>query len=333
MSLNKVLPLIFIILFFSKSGYSQDFNKEYSKEFDRLTLQKDTVRQSFLLKKWEKASPNDPELFTSYFNYYVKKSVRKTVPVNNGMPITYVDTSKNDQPTIEAGVTYEGPADTTKTDDQATATNDKLLNQPEAAKEDPIEFDAKNLQKAYEYINKGIAKYPNRIDMRLSKIYVLSQCRDFDRLTKEIIATLEYSHKNKNAWLETENKQVKDPQSFMLDVMQDFIGVLFETGSQMNNIKSISETALKYYPKHVQSVMNMATVYILTKDYKKGFEYFQKAEKLAPTDCTILSDMAVAYLENNNKEKALDCYSKIMHYGNKAQQENAKAQLMSLQKK
>jgi tetratricopeptide (TPR) repeat protein len=473
----KILFIIFLMSF-STSGRGQDF----SRQFDALTIKRDTAKQAVLLRKWEKLTPRDPELFTSYFNYYVEKSIKKATPPDlkklrsstndsstsgNELVVVTDSTLKrppsltNDTdiifsadigiipdagkkaagttPTVDAAtrtvietkavandtgknqlhivgqsdssrkpsgepnvaksdtikpaqpqridiasivktpgadtvkrsalndttvkVTLISVADTTKkaeliaaitdtatkkpvenmalqppadaaaADTPLMAAIDTTVNESDALVEDSIQYDTKYLKKAFEYINKGIAIYPNRIDMRFSKIYILSQYKDYDWLTKEIIKTLEYSSRIKNAWFETDNKRVQDPQNFMLDVIQDFIGVLFEVGiKQADNIRSISETALKYYPKHVQSITNIATVYVMTKNYEKGLAYFEKAEKLAPNDCILLSDMAAAYLESKNEAKAIAYYSKVIKYGNRTQQETAKEQLVALQK-
>ena len=454
MGLRKMI-LVFVVIILALTSYGQN----YSKQFDALTLKKDTARQYILLKKWEKERPEDPELYTSYFNYYVEKSVkivspgaRKTIGRDNTekardvkevpaaepsaapakraedtvakqpvkLPVVTVDSIKKGTDSVkrtpvtfiikDSTLKFSIPAsvsvgafikrierlvqeadtsrslvtenfisvDSVKAHQAITLTDtaaksgaspilikDTVVKDPDTGGHrqqktvvdsvvlpkdtttvtatnagqsenpvtDSVQYDIRYLIKAFEYINKGIAGYPNRIDMRLSKIYILSQYKDYKWMTKEIIKMLDHSSVNKNVWFETDDKRVEDPRNFMLNVIQDFIGNLFDIGiAQSDNIRAISETALKYYPQHVQSLSNIATVYIMNKDYEKGLDYFQRAEQLATHDGIILMDMANAYLESKNIPKAEEYFHKVVKYGNKIDAETAAKQLEILEK-
>ena len=69
MSIRKLLPFI-IAFIVSLSGFAQDFKKQFAA----LNAAKDTAGQITLLKDWEKKMPDDPELYVSYYSYYVWKS-------------------------------------------------------------------------------------------------------------------------------------------------------------------------------------------------------------------------------------------------------------------
>ena len=44
---------------------------------------KDTVAQLELLKNWEKADSNDPELYVSFYNYYANRSLKEVIRMDN----------------------------------------------------------------------------------------------------------------------------------------------------------------------------------------------------------------------------------------------------------
>ena len=105
------------------------------------------------------------------------------------------------------------------------------------------------LDKALYYINKGIDKFPNRLDIRFGKCYVLGQVEEYKDFSNEIIKTIEYSLTIKNDWLWTENKKVKDAEDFMLGSIQDYLKQLYEKGdnSLLDYMKQIGDLTIKYW--------------------------------------------------------------------------------------
>ena len=70
--MKKYLYLTLFLFF--QLGIAQN----YQTEFKKFLQDNDTINQLKVLTKWEKAEPNNAELFTSYFNYYIKKSKKET---------------------------------------------------------------------------------------------------------------------------------------------------------------------------------------------------------------------------------------------------------------
>lgn len=62
------------------------FGQNYKVQFDELCQDGDTTQQIEFLKKWEVEDPNNPELFTSYFNYYFLKSKQEFVSMSTKQP-------------------------------------------------------------------------------------------------------------------------------------------------------------------------------------------------------------------------------------------------------
>jgi len=198
-----------------------------------------------------------------------------------------------------------------------------------------IELEREDLKKAYEYIDKGIAMFPNRLDMRFGKIYMLSQKENYTAFTNEIITTIDYSGINKNAWLWTDDKVLKDPKQYMLKSIQDYILQLYNTGDTklFDNIKRISESVLKYYPDNVEALLDLAIFYTMNKNYDKAIEQLLKAEKLAPTNYVVMNNIAEAYLKKGNKANAINYYQKVMKYGDASVKADAQKKIDELKKK
>lgn len=50
------------------------FGQDFQMEFIYLLRKGDTLKQRELLEKWEKNNPDNPELYISYYNYYLNKA-------------------------------------------------------------------------------------------------------------------------------------------------------------------------------------------------------------------------------------------------------------------
>lgn len=280
------------------------YGQNYSTEFQQALQQADTTAQLNILTKWKEAAPKDPELFTSFFNYYFLKSKE------NGIGIT------KDQPKGESFVITDS------------------LDQVQGYIGNQVYYDQKDLQNALEIIEQGIALYPDRLDMRFGKIYVLGQVKDWDKFTSEIIRTVEYSSGNDNEWTWTNNELQQNGEDFFLSSLQDYQIQLYNTGKDalLMNMRSIAREILKYYPNNIESLSNLSITYLLTGEYDKGLEPLLKAEKITPTDYIVLSNIAQGYMLKGDKEKALEYYEKTAKYGDEQTKEFAKTQIEELKK-
>src|SRR6476620_11599116 len=73
----------FLFLFLlSGFVYGQDYKSQFVSSFQA----QDTLKQKEILTQWEKADPKNPELFTSYFNYYFQKSKHDVVLLTPDKP-------------------------------------------------------------------------------------------------------------------------------------------------------------------------------------------------------------------------------------------------------
>jgi tetratricopeptide (TPR) repeat protein len=289
---------ISIMLLLSTPVFSQDFQILFRECVEK----KDTAAMSALLLKWEKQAPDDPELMIAWFNYYVNKSRQEMVEIEN------VKNGNQSIPFSDSTGKTVGYVNTT------------------------VEFMPSTLEKGYSYIDKGIAAHPSRLDMRFGKIYMLGQTESYSRFTEEIIKTVAYSDVIKNAWLWTGNIPMENAQKSMLQGIQGYVNVLYNKKDNSLNdyIRQISESILKYYPGHVESLSNLAFVFIMQKKYNKALDLLLKAEKIAPKDYLIMGNIANTYKLKGDKEKAKIYYEKILVSGDAKAKEAARQELEKL---
>lgn len=299
--MKKILGLILTGFIFN-SVVAQDYQRDFQKYFQ----ENDTINQLKVLTEWEKSNPQDAELFTSYFNYFYNKSKDEILVVAAGEPpagekyLSLSDSSGN----------YAG----------------FIGNQ--------INYNKSFLKNGLDKITEGIGLYPNRLDMRFGKIYVLGQIKDWKSFTKEIVKTINYSAVNNNQWTWTNNEKQKNGKEFFLFSLQDYQVQLYNTGNDnlLLNMRNIANTILKYYPNHVESLSNLSITYLLTGEYDKGIEPLLKAEKINPQDYIVLSNIAQGYKLKGDKKKAIEYYEKTAKYGDEQAKTNARQQIEELNK-
>ncbi len=278
--------------------------KEYQHKFNKYLVKKDFPKMLKLLQKWEKKDPTSARLYINYFNYYVAKSMDGNVTVTKEKPQTgdmsnvMVALDKNNNPVRFMQIRY----------DQAL------------------------LQQAIKKIDEGIAHYPNRLDMRFGKAYILSRNKDWNGYTDEMIKAIRQAKINNNQWLWEGDRPIPDGKSYLLGSIQGSQVQLFnaEDKQLLANVRKIANELLTLYPNNVQSINNIATSYSMAGDYKNGLKYFLKAEKINPQDPVILLNIANVYKKTNDKAKAKEYYQRIGKLADPQAQKIAKEQLAKL---
>lgn len=297
--MKRTLATLITILFF-QIGFSQN----YQSEFQKYCQTNDTINQLKILTEWENSNPKDPELFTSYFNYYFLKSKQEVIALTT------------EKPSGEGLVLKDS------------------LNQTAGYLESQIAYDKTELKKGLNKIDEGIKLYPNRLDMRFGQIYALGQIKDWDKFTSEIIKTVQYSSTNDNNWTWTNNEKRGNGKDFFLSSLQDCQLQLYNTGNDdlLVNMRKIANEILKYYPNHIESLSNLAITYLLTQQYDNAIKPLLKAEKINPKDYIVLSNLAHAYKLKSDKKKSIEYYKKTIEYGDEQAKQYAEQQLKELKK-
>jgi tetratricopeptide (TPR) repeat protein len=274
----------------------------YHDKFTILTRQHDTTGIKKLLIEWEKVNPGDPELYVSAVNFYFSNSSRTTASL---------------------GREQSGKLNLQLKDSTGRVAG--YLNSDQ-------DYRADQLALALKYIDKGIGKFPNRLDMRFGKCYVLEQVGDYDRFTAELIRTVEYSTQNKNNWLWTNNQKKEDGEHFMLETIQHYLKELYDTenDSLLENIRQIGEVTIKYYPNNIEILSTTAVANMLTKNYDLAIGYLKRAEKLNPKDFIVLNNLASGYKLKGDTANAIKYFELTAKYGDEEAKQSARRNIREL---
>lgn len=223
--------------------------------------------------------------------------------------------------------------DRTKKGSDSFVLSDTGTGKPVGFLNASINYKSDVLQKGFDYITQGIALHPSRLDMRFGKIYMLGEAENFSEFTREIIAAIGYGNKIGSAWLWKDDKPLDDARKFFLSSLQDYISTLYNTEDDklFPLMQEISETVLKYYPNHVESLANIALTYLISGDCDKALSFLLKAEQVAPKDIVVLNNIAEAYKGKGDKANAKAYYEKVIKYGNREEANDARQKLKSIQ--
>lgn len=294
-----MLKSIITIILLSISNFA--FGQSNYEKFKKLFQDNDTMKIKILLSEWEKSNPNDPELYTSAFNYYFSNSKQEILSLEKEQ---YGKESL--KLTDSAGTDYY--------------MNSNLGYNPE------------KLENAFNYIDNGIEKFPKRLDIRFGKCYVLGEVGDYENFTLEIIKTVEYSNIIKNNWLWTENKKLDDAEKFMLGSIQSYLKQLYDTedDSLLDNMKSIGDVVIKYYPNNIEILSTTAVAHTLTKNYDKAINYLKQAEKLNPKDFIVLNNIAHCYKLKGDKMNSIKYYELTEKFGDEQAKQQARKEIKEL---
>lgn len=297
--MHKIITVLFFT-FFSTLLFAQT---NYEK-FIKLFKANDTTKVKSLLAEWENTNPNDPELYASAISFYFLTSKEEIISINT-------------EPKSKEGF-------------QLTDSTGKVV----AFLNSNLGYNPDKVSKAITYVNTGVAKFPNRLDIRFGKCYLLQQIEDYDNFTKELIRLIEYSQVNKNNWLWTNNKKQEDGEDFMLGTIQTYLKQLYDTEDDnlLPNMIQVGEATLKYYPNAIEILSTTSVALLITKNYDKAIEYLKQAEKLNPTDFIVLNNIAQGYKLKGDKANAIKYYELTEKYGDERAKQEARQNIKELNK-
>ena len=171
-------------------------------------------------------------------------------------------------------------------------------------------YDQQNSKLALDYITEGINRFPTRFDMRVAKIYMLGVLRNYQAYVAEALKMIAYSAKIDNNWKREEFMILDKPEDMFFDAVLDWQAFLFskKDPSLYKEVIRISNEMLKYYPQHVQSMLNISTVYKEQKEFDKSLDILLKANMIEPTNAIILYNIADVYNKKGDKANARKYY-------------------------
>ena len=300
----KKISLFLFISALSLLPLFADFKSDYEKYIKSENIKKLEV----LLPEWEKAEPDNPEMFIAYFNYYLLKGrssglTLDTVPPESGPAISFSD------PDTGETVGYIGGQ---------------------------TSYDKTNTEKALDYLNKGLAIAPERLYMHFGRISILGQINEYERMAEKIIEVFRVAKKINHKWLWSNNEPMgDDAENIMLDSINDYHAHLLmaKDAKATESEIQVCLAQTKAYPKNIYAYNFLGAAYMQTGQDEKALQAFLSAEKIDPSDGIVLGNIGKWYADHGDTKNAKKYYKKMLKNPDTRVREFARNRLDALDKK
>jgi|SRR5690554_1259942 tetratricopeptide (TPR) repeat protein len=256
------------------------------------------------LAKWEEIAPDDPELYIAYFNYHFNLSRQEGMIIGMDPP----------------------------EDEEVIALKDPETGEIAGYVYNEIYYDEDHMGLALEYLDEGLKRHPDRLDMHLGKIHTLGLVSRYEEQKDALIAVLDISYQNGNNWLWQDGERLADGFSNILENTQSRLYQYFQLKDEngYDYIIAVSEKIIELYPEVAYSYNNIAAVHYHRRDYQEAIKYFKLAEEKAPYDTIVISNIAYLSKVTGDIETALEYYEKLKLYGNEEEKDFAGEQIRTL---
>lgn len=164
-----------------------------------------------------------------------------------------------------------------------------------------------------------IRAFPKRLDFRYVYMDQLANAEDWRRFASEAMALINHSYSTKHRW--KWHKQYwpssEEAEEFVLSTIQDYVLMLYLKGEPIHYqyIRAISETVVKYRPKHVDFLTYPAMTYTDVEDYENAFIHLKSAVVAVPNDPTVNFLMGEHYEHIGDKKNSIHYFRKVVEWG------------------
>lgn len=281
--MKRIIIAVTAGLLFTIAGVrAQDVPTSGNTKYDealRLIEQRDTLGLKNLLADWDR---EDPEYYTVSFNYWLIQAMQDGLELVAGIP------SEDDG---EALTIYnEGGTD----------------EEPVGYIRPGLGFKAEEAANAEAVIRQGIAKFPDRLDMRFGLAKSFMGQKQWDQALGVFEEVFQRSLVNGCAWLWTLNEPVAGDgkgEDSMLDTFQEYMAEYTEEAPMEAQI-ALADLFLKYYPEYPVFINDKASLLYSNWQFDDALALMEKAFSLAPDDMLIAVNLAYLSIETNQFEKA-----------------------------
>ena len=256
-------------------------NEKY-EQFLQLAEAKDTVAISALMNDWDQ---NDPEYYVVASNYYLLKAREERVVVSPDAPQKGTDAltiTSVDKDNV-AGYIY-----------------------------DEVEYNPVWMQKIYDVLEEGTAKFPDRIDLWFGLVKTHEEAKDYDGAIATLERVLNRARLNGELWIGLQNEPAED--NMMAETLQQYLSEFWDGGATNEQLMRLIDAVLAYNPNSVYFLSDKSALLSMDWKYDEAIDYAKQALTLDPEDMLVASNLAFLYSSTNRRQEALDMYTYIREH-------------------
>lgn len=266
--------------------------------------QEDYAAARDMITRIHEADSTDPDYFVLSFNYYYMKADRGGVVIRQSEP----------------------------TEDSALVLTD-TAGTVVGFMQDTSMFNLDTLARGTAMIAQGIARYPDRLDMRFGLVHACEQAELYDAMTEALLGILRRRAENNDAWRWIHNQPLpEEPRSFVLENVQSRVRMLWDRNTEATDslLVTLAKALCEYYPESVYGYSDLGSFYASHQQYEESLSWYQKAAAIDSTDVLIMANLATVFINMGDKDKARAMLRHIMEVGAPDEQEFARRKLETL---
>lgn len=280
--MNKILcALTALLMSLSVFAQTSDYKRRYDILLDRVGPA--GVGMETLINNWNKAEPENTDMLTARFYYYIARAqgtevvARKEAKYLGAAPmLTLQDSTGVDVHYYEV-----------------------------------LKYDDEIFSQALKVVDHAISLYPQRLEFRFMKAnaYLSYERESPDMALSNILGLAHDYMTSGKTWTYNENsEQLTVDQELFAQMIQDYCVTLYALGSPASYeaFLKLSQRMNGYFPKTPSFLANIGSYHmVVAKDPKTALKYYDKALKIEPKAREVINNaiLAARKLKNTKLEK------------------------------
>ena len=270
---------------------------DYYAHFQELLDKEDTVGLRTFIPEWEQKAGVSGDTYAAWYNLLVLEG-------------TIADLQLIADTTAVAGLLMR----------------DSLGNIVGTITGEPL-YDPEKLVQAYQKIDEGIAKYPDRLDLWFGKVHVQlleNHANDAVETLKQVVDRSVINHQK---WLWTNDKSTpSEAEDFFFSTLQSYFRQLYDAQEDAVNMASVNHV-LRSYPENIYFLNDKAALLTAKGEKNEALKVLLQLHNLAPNDDIVVANIATLSKETGNKKQAIAFYKKLLKSTNEDIRNDAKREL------
>ena len=283
---------------------AQDFERRYERLVERVGPS--GVGVETLLDSWAVAEPDNAEMLTAKFNFWLTKGQGSEVVARTEKKYLGREPLIVLKDSLDADVCYY----------------------------EVLKYDDECFRKAIASADRAIAMYPERLDFRFMKAnaYIAYERESPDMALANLLALVNDYAGSKTKW--TYGGEPAD-EDFFAAAMQEYCISFYTLGmpASYEAFRKLSEEMLRRCPDNPDFMSNMGSYNMLVKkDFKTALKYYEKVLKKYPDNYTCIKNSALAARKMGSVKQEKKYLRMLLEHGADSEKLQAQARLEMLQR-
>jgi tetratricopeptide (TPR) repeat protein len=169
---------------------------------------------------------------------------------------------------------------------------------------------------AFDWVDQGIKRFPDRLDLRMGKVYLAIETDRMEEVYAELQSAILSGDSIHHEWKWMREEMLDSGQYFLYSSVQGHLYKLFEKQDNVADeiILGISELMLAQDDQQYFAMTNAATVFMIKKQFNMAIDWLKKADKIHEKDPIILSNLGYCYGELQEWKRARRYYEEALKW-------------------